>query len=239
MHKIMTEFLVKPNDKVFRRLVGKKFDRILKSKRNLLIYETVKKDIQKLVKPVVVWDRFPVRTFDNGKVVLEEGIEIGNGPVVEVLNGATEIIIGICSIGTSTEEKSRECMKNGKMFKAVLLDSIASWAVDSVRIQFLNYIKKELHIKYGYRTSIMLSPGELNWNLNDQTIIFSLLSKGAEEIGVHLNDSMMMIPIKSLTFLLGTGPNPIGREEGTDCEFCSQRDKCRYRRMRASSDDNA
>jgi hypothetical protein len=58
-----------------------------------------------------------------------------------------------------------------------------------------------------------------------QPQIFDLLD--ADEIGVRLTESMMMVPRKSLTFVLGIGKKLIAG--GRTCDYCSLKGTCRYR----------
>jgi hypothetical protein len=58
-----------------------------------------------------------------------------------------------------------------------------------------------------------------------QPQIFDLLNAG--EIGVQLTESMMMIPRKSLSLVLGVGRELIAG--GRTCDYCSMKETCRYR----------
>ena len=229
---MIKEFQLQPDDFNFEKAPYEKSKRLLKSERNRQTYEEAKGDLFRLIKPVVGWNIFQIDSFKDGKVILTDGTKIGGGPVVPVIKGAVEIILGICSIGPAVEEQTREYMKNKNMFKGVILDSLASWAVDKTRKKFCNWITKNIHMNEGYRTSIMLSPGESEWLITEQSVIFKLLKQEAQEIGVRLTESMLMIPLKSLSLLIGAGPNHLGKEDGSSCEFCLQKDRCRYSEMR-------
>jgi hypothetical protein len=58
-----------------------------------------------------------------------------------------------------------------------------------------------------------------------QPQIFDLLDAG--EIGVQLNESTMMLPRKSLTFVLGIGKELMAG--GRTCDYCSLKETCWYR----------
>ena len=231
---MIKEFSITPNVEEFLRVGGKKLQKILKSQRNQASFNVAVEDIKSLVNPKVGWKRVPIKKIENGIVYLRNGLKIGGGPVSKVIKGAVEIVLAICTIGDLPEQKTREYMSGGKMFQSIILDSLSSWAVDSVRKQFCDWIKRELHMNEGYRTSIMLSPGESDWSVEDQAVIFKILEDEAHSIKVMLNESMVMVPIKSLTLLIGAGPNHLGKEDGTNCEFCLQKDRCRYSKMRIS-----
>jgi hypothetical protein len=78
--------------------------------------------------------------------------------------------------------------------------------------------------------SASLSPGESEWSVAEQAVIFSLVD--AREIGVTLNESMVMSPVKSLSMMIGVGPGPLGVEGASNCDFCTIRERCSYRQRR-------
>ncbi|MBD3350184.1 MAG: hypothetical protein GF364_01705 [Candidatus Lokiarchaeota archaeon] len=229
---IKTDFKITPSDDECRQIIGKKFDRIMKSDRNRKLYEKAKKEIVTVVKPAVGWERFKIEEIHYNKILLENGVKIGGGPVSSVVQGAEELIIALCTIGQDLECKVKKYMQNNKMFLGIIMDGLGSWAVDSIKRQFIDWIKKELHSKEFFRTSVTLSPGESDWGMQDQKIIFKLLKDEAAKMNVRLKDSLMMIPLKSLTFIMGIGKNKLGKESGTNCEFCSLKEKCRFRNRR-------
>jgi hypothetical protein len=65
----------------------------------------------------------------------------------------------------------------------------------------------------------------LGWTVEvGQREIFDLLDSAT--IDVSLMESMLMIPRKSLTHILGIGAEML--ELGTSCDYCSLRETCRY-----------
>jgi cobalamin-dependent methionine synthase I len=149
---------------------------------------------------------------------------------MEVLRGAEELIVAVCTIGPTVDEHVRDYQSQKDHFKAMMLDEVASWAVDQVRQGLYQDLEAELQAK-GWRASTMLSPGESAWSVDDQRVIFEILNTSS--IGVSLTDSCMMIPLKSLSMIMGIGNQPMGVEGLTNCDFCSMQDKCRYYQVRA------
>lgn len=229
---IERDYLIQPNDDEIKLIVGNKLDRILKTERNLLAYENAKKEVVELAKPLVGWNRFKITHLETDKIVLYNGIKIGGGPVVEYLKGAEELLVVLITIGQDVECRVKYHMNNNGMFQGILLDGFATWAVDNVRKQFLERIKRRIHAEEGYRTSIPLSPGETEWTIHDQKIIFELLKEESKQMGVYLRESLLMLPLKSITFIMGIGRNQLGKESGRSCEICSMKDKCQLRNQR-------
>jgi hypothetical protein len=104
------------------------------------------------------------------------------------------------------------------------LDGLGSAAVESLANAVCHYFETQV-AEQGHRASIPLSPGMVGWPVEvGQQEIFDML--GNEKAGVQLTSSSMMIPRKSLTMVLGFGPE-VGNE-GHPCDYCSMRETCQY-----------
>ena len=79
---MIKEFPLQPADFNFEKTPYEKSNRLLKSERNRQAYEEAKEDLFSLIKPVVGWNIFQIDCFENEKVILIDGTEIGGGPVV-------------------------------------------------------------------------------------------------------------------------------------------------------------
>jgi len=78
---------------------------------------------------------------------------------------------------------------------------------------------------FGLTTSSPLSPGEPEWPVDiGQSQIFTLLDPS--QAGITLTSGGMMIPRKSISFVVGIGPEMTTTDL---CDLCSLRERCRYR----------
>jgi len=68
-------------------------------------------------------------------------------------------------------------------------------------------------------------PGQEGWPIQQQRVLFDLLPAG--EIGVRLTASYLMLPRKSLSFVVGLGPEM--QPDAVTCDFCSKRERCAWR----------
>jgi hypothetical protein len=112
----------------------------------------------------------------------------------------------------------------------MFLDDLGSWAVDQVRQQLCRQVEAAATAQ-GLHASASLSPGESEWSVRDQAVIFSVLD--THPIGVTLNDSLVMLPLKSLSLVVGIGPGPLGVEGASNCDFCTIRERCQNRKLRS------
>ncbi len=81
----------------------------------------------------------------------------------------------------------------------------------------------------GLRVGMRANPGQEGWSIQQQRVVFGLIP--AEEIGVRLTSSCLMLPRKSVSFAMGLGPDM--RADAVPCDFCSKRERCHWRRAKA------
>ncbi len=193
-------------------------------------WEAALADARGLVRPAAIWDSFPIREFRHERLVMANGVAIGGGPVAAVVAGAHELVIGVCTVGGEISARISAYQRSGQRLRSLFLDDLGSWAVDQVRQQLCRTVEADAAAR-GWRASAALSPGESEWSVADQAVIFRLLD--TRPIGVTLSESLVMSPIKSLSLIIGIGPGPLGVEGGSNCDFCTIRERCAHRRRRA------
>jgi hypothetical protein len=192
-------------------------------------WEAALADAYELIEPAAVWDTFSIKEFRHERLVLVDGTKIGGGPVAAVVAGATDLMVGVCTIGSAISRRISEQLRGERRLRAMFLDDLGSWAVDQVRQQLCRQIESDAASRE-WHASASLSPGESEWSVAEQSVIFSLLD--ARVIGVTLNESMVMSPVKSLSLIVGIGPNALGVEGASNCDFCTIRERCNYRQRR-------
>jgi hypothetical protein len=208
---------------------GESFGKLLANPQRLNTFQQAIIEVERLMQPAACWDFFPIAEIRHEKLVLADGTRLGGGPVVEVMAGAAELIVAVCTIGPAVDRLIELAQKERQLFRAMIMHELGAWAVDRVRQEWCRLLEDELRAQ-GLRGSAPLSPGESAWSVKEQAVIFSLLEAG--QIGVSLSDSMVMRPIKSLSLIMATGPDPIGVEGASNCDFCSIKAWCNYRHKR-------
>ncbi|MDD2235064.1 MAG: hypothetical protein PHV03_09245 [Desulfitobacteriaceae bacterium] len=171
-----------------------------------------------------LYDVFPVAIVEEESVLLENGQFFNSEHLCKLLNGAEEVIVMCCTIGHALESKVKELNEKGDIIHSFLLDMYGAAAVATA----LQNLYQEISENYkGYGVTINMQPGQLDWNISEQQIIFKLISPGA--IGVSLSDSYMMSPLKSVTSVFGVGDPDKVQKGGFACEVCPRREKCTFR----------
>ncbi len=228
MH-IKRDWSITFDEEEYMALMGASFGRLLKNPGKLDTFHAALKDIEEAIEPVACWDRFPIQKFLHEKLVLANGVRIGGGPVVSVIGGAEELIVAVCTVGAAVDRLIEEAQQARQLFRALLLNDMAAWAVDMVRQKLCRGFEDDAR-EGEFHVSAPLSPGESVWSVEDQAVIFSLLD--ASQIQVSLSPSMVMSPIKSLSLILGVGSQPLGVEGASNCDFCTIKERCAYHRPR-------
>ncbi len=224
--EIKNDWVITLGEKQFLSIQPNSFARLLTSSKMRATFHQAMEEVSRALEPRACWDRFPIREIHHGKLVLADGMRIGGGPVVRVMGGASELVLAVCTIGAQPDQLIATARSANQWFKVTLLHEIGAWAVGLLRQELCRHLANMLQAE-GLRVSVPLSPGESEWSVRDQKVIFSLLD--AAQIGVSLSDAMMMQPIWSLSLALGCGTQPIGVEDASNCEFCTIRGRCRYR----------
>lgn len=153
------------------------------------------------------------RTFSCGKIIYSS------------LKNSDSIAFLISSVGNEIEEWSKHYMNNGEMLKGYLINKVASELVEQLADKtelLLEDELKEIELKATNR----YSPGYCGWSVADQQNLFSLLPD--KFCGVLINADSMMMPIKSVSAVIGVGKNIEKKDyQCSICEidFCYKRER--------------
>lgn len=183
-----------------------------------------------LVEPRVLVERLPVTDVRHERVSLG-GARPGRlaGPLVaQHLAAAGEVAVIVCTVGPALEELASSLMRSDPA-RAVALDAVGSAAVESLAAQAVVLVEEQAAAA-GLCTSLPVNPGLLGWPLDPgQRDLFALVD--AASIGVALTDSLLMLPHKSRSLVVGVGEH-VARE-GEICDYCALRETCRHRPLGA------
>ncbi len=176
-----------------------------------------------LLQPRVKARRLLVKDLHHERLKLEGGGRLSGELLVKHMGGAQEIVIVLCTVGEALERRVAKVFKEDAAY-GLALDGVGSAGVEALANAVCALFEEEA-TKEDCQVTIPLSPGMVGWPVEQgQPQIFDLLDAG--EIDVRLTESMMMVPRKSLTFVLGIGRELIAG--GRTCDYCSLKETCRY-----------
>ncbi len=219
--------------KYVKKHMRKQYANLFKRKRIKRQYNEILTDFPKKVKTKLVWDRFQVKKYEKGKLILknnkkngkEENIALGGGPGLEVIKNAKELVMGAMTIGPEVDKEIEQAQETKELMRGVILDAMGSWVVSHHLGKFEKELDEKLEDENMFR-SICITPGSIDWPITDQKILFNLLKP--EKIGMSLTDSMLMLPQKSLSFVIGVSDEPFGLDDKSKCDYCHRKERCRF-----------
>lgn len=175
--------------------------------------------------------RFGIKHINNlefrgvKRVVLSE-TEFTTGTIItHALEHSTSAILLIASIGEELNLWIEQMHKSEDILKGFIADALGSVIVEAV----VSYALGVLGSKYrgdGLSISNSYSPGYCGWDVKEQHKLFSFFP--LDFCGVQLTNSSLMLPIKSVSSIVGIGELVEKKEYG--CAICKKRD-CYKRRL--------
>ena len=182
--------------------------------------------IKNLLKPVIAYEIYRISETSKEKVNLEGGMVINGILIPSTFPRSKEIAVAVCTIGPELEEQVTAYSKGRQALKGIILDGIGSAAVDSLVREILGRIGNEVSSR-GYEISSPVNPGMPGFPLAEQRNLLGLVN--ADEIGVRLTASGVLIPRKSTSMVIGIGPQMTRWTRAEVCARCSLRETCHYR----------
>lgn len=185
-----------------------------------------------LVAPAAVYGEFPVQQVEGEQVIVSadgSGLQpLTIGPKVDLLAPATQILAAVCTIGPALERRVEELNRSGEATLAYMLDAVGVMALGEVG-EAIRVLTEERASSRDWGVGPALSPGSLvGYDLTGQREIRALLP--LEEVGVELTPACVLVPHKSVSVVIGMGPEYETGHVGSICRFCSLADHCWRRR---------
>jgi hypothetical protein len=209
-------------DIVFKEFGIPKID--LVSEKNQQLYSEAIKVFQETSKLIVIYSEISKEKFE--RVYVGEENNSNETPVRQIFPKADGLILFALTMGKEVSEKIETLFKENDFALGSMLDCIASLAADKA-------VKKlEITFSDNFPNTCVLSysPGYCGWDISGQKKLFEYLHP--EKIGITLNDSLLMIPLKSVSGVLIAGKKNIHKFKN-DFDFCSLcRTKSCLERMR-------
>lgn len=127
------------------------------------------------------------------------------GKIIErQLKGAEAYAFFICTAGVEYEAFQERLKKEGDMVRVFIADALGSVIAEKAADQMELSLQENID-KLGWHHTNRFSPGYCGWHVSQQQLLFPLF-KG-ETCGVKLTESSLMVPIKSVSGIIGLGPN--------------------------------
>ncbi|MBI1735538.1 MAG: hypothetical protein HYR51_10220 [Candidatus Rokubacteria bacterium] len=157
------------------------------------------------------------------------GVTLAIPDIGESWGAVEHVAAAVVTIGDAVERRVAELWDARELPLAMMLDSVASGAVESLA-EYVNDQLCQEGAAVGVRVTNRISPGYARWDVSGQHALFALCAGAA--IGVTLNAACYMTPAKSITLLVGAGPAARVDHYFSQCARCWM-PACAYRRVPA------
>lgn len=138
--------------------------------------------------------------------------------ILHSLKGSTRFAVFTATAGNLFQQWMEEMDRSDDMVDHYIADCIGTEIAEATANHMQNQLAEEC-LKEALGITNRYSPGYCGWNINEQHQLFSLFDD-KEPCGIHLMDSGLMYPIKSVSGIIGIGKDVTLKDYG-----CSQ---CRY-----------
>ncbi len=197
------------------------------------IYAEAIEIFRELAEPRGIMNRIEMSDFE--EVFRGEGLNELENPVEDIYRKSSCLALFVVTLGSVLSEKVTELFDDGNYASGYMLDSVSSYAADQLADLADKHLQSELVGKVSSKDSLRVlnySPGYCGWHISGQKKLFGVLRP--EEIGITLNESCLMSPIKTVSGVLIAGPGEI-HEFVNSYPFCGTcRTKSCIERMRNS-----
>lgn len=184
-------------------------------------------ELCRVISPRSMTRRFPL-AFHSEKKLDFGCFQVESADLAKNLRGCEEVLLFAASLGIGPDFLLQRYSRL-EMSRAVMLQAVSAAMIEA----YCDEVNDELERKAnecGQYLRPRFSPGYGDFSLTHQSDLCRILS-AEKTVGITLTDSLLMLPSKSVTAVIGVGrtqPREQNRPSGK-CEVCEHFD-CLYRR---------
>jgi len=174
-----------------------------------------------LIAPSYSYEIKDIVSVQGEHVTIEGSITFESKVIARLLERCEKVAIFALTIGNHLEEMVAYLAENGLVLQATVLDAIGSGAAEKLAAYVGDRIRKMANAE-GLVTSRRFSPGYCDWEVSQQKMVFHALN--GNSAGIRLTESLLMIPRKSVSGIIGIGLANNNIESYNPCHTCKKRD---------------
>lgn len=176
------------------------------------------KSIEKVCRPSYCYTLKEDIKIERIGIVVDD-IHFTTGKIIaSCMKKAESIAFFIATAGVEFEALQKRLHEEGDIWNNFLTDAIGSEIAEAT----VRFVADELERSVepdGLNISNSYSPGYCGWTVKEQQKLFSLFPP--KPCGVTLTDSSLMLPIKSVSGIIGLGSEV--EKEAYSCEICTMK----------------
>ena len=150
------------------------------------------------------------------------------GRIIErQLRGYEAYALFVCTAGVEFEQYQQQLKADGDMVRVFIADALGSVMAEKCADRMEESLQASID-KLGWHHTNRFSPGYCGWHVSGQQQLFPLFE--GNTCGVRLTDSSLMVPIKSVSGIIGVGEKV--RKMDYTCGLCDFK-QCYKRKRKA------
>ena len=181
----------------------------------------IKEEIVASAKPKTIYKRFEIASADGGVEIKGSEVVLLGEAIRKHLEGAKTCIIMAATLGIEVDRILRRTQIKS-VSDGLIADACATAYIEAV----CDELEKEINEKCG-RCNYRFSPGYEDFPISQQKEIITLLD-AEKKIGLCTTESNLLVPVKSVTAVLGVTDTYASCNN--KCDKCSNKERCAFSR---------
>lgn len=194
------------------------------AEREMALIKDCEKQLREYIEPAWIYRAFPIEQTEDGILLKGTSLILGGSDIRGHLEGCGSCVLFCATAGSKADELIRLKEKED-MIQGYITDCLASAAVEGVCDALEAELADKLPDKH---LTWRFSPGYGDLPLDIQPKILAVLEAG-KRAGVSCTESLLMIPRKTVTAVVGISDKPIAKKK-QGCALCSMKDRCTFRK---------
>ena len=188
------------------------------------IINSCEKQLLGAIEPRYLFQCFDIKSFDNGIALENTKLVLMGKDIENHLSGCKKVVL-MCATISSGVDKLIRASQISDMTKTIILDSLASVAIEQV----CNIVEEEIKSEFsGFNQTWRFSPGYGDFPIEIQKDFLDALN-APKRIGLMATQSSILTPRKSVTAVIGLSENEILRKK-RGCQTCNLRETCAFKK---------
>lgn len=176
------------------------------------------------IRPLYTYGIFNLSFSDNGIVLENTPLVLTGNAIKKHLKGCSKVVLLAATLGIEAD-KAIKRRQVSDLASALATDSLASAAIEQVCNLAEDEIKEKVKPLY---MTWRFSPGYGDLPFSLQKTLLTVLN-AQKIIGLTVTDSLIMLPSKSVTAIIGLSEQEIEKTR-QGCAVCNLRTTCQFRK---------
>lgn len=174
-----------------------------------------------LIAPSYSYEIKDIVSVQGEHVTIGDSIAFESKVIARLLERCEKVAIFALTIGNHLEDMVSYLAENGLVLQATVLDAIGSGAAEKLAAYVEDRIRRMANTE-GLITGRRFSPGYCDWEVSQQKMVFHALN--GNSAGIRLTESLLMVPRKSVSGIIGIGLANNNIESYNPCRTCKKED---------------